>query len=124
MITGIGLDIVEVKRIKNIINRWGDNFLNKVYTLSEIKYSQQYKNSYVHFAGRFAAKEAFSKMLGSGMNLISWKEIEVINDKKGKPDLNISGKAEKIITEKNIKNIHISISHEKEYAVAEVIGER
>ena len=123
MIVGTGIDIVEIKRIKNILNKWGDRFLKRIYTEKEKKYCEKKKNMYIHLAARFAAKEALVKMLGTGMKQIKWTEIEITNNRKGKPEINLYGKALLIAKQQEISIIHISISHEKEYAVAQVIGE-
>ena len=123
MIKGIGIDIVQVKRIENILNKWGDKLLNRIYTDQEKKYCQKKDEKYIHLAARFAAKEALVKMLGTGMKQIKWSDIEIINDERGKPKIKLYGNADKEAEKQNINNIHISISHEKEYAVAQVIGE-
>ncbi len=123
MIKGLGIDIIEVERIKRIIKKWQGNFLNKIFTQKEINYCEKSKNYDQHFAARFAAKEAVVKMLGTGFQNISWKEIEIINNKKGKPQVNLYKKAKKHADNSGINIIHISLSHQKEYAIAEVIGE-
>ena len=123
MIKGLGVDIVKINRISRIADRWQDKFLNKVFTTSEINYCSQKKDKNQHLAARFAAKEAVVKMLGTGFKKIGFKEIEVINDDHGKPEVILYDRTQKIASEKGIETIHISLSHEKEYAIAEVIGE-
>ncbi len=116
MIKGIGIDIVEIDRIKTAIKRNGKSFLDKVFTDSELRYCKKLKGyKYFCLAARFAAKEAYTKAIGTGMIGISWKQIEVSNDKLGKPHLLIKGK--------NKKNVHLSLSHSQNYAVASVVIE-
>lgn len=123
MIKGIGVDIVRVNRIQKIINKWGSRFLYRVYTNSEINYCKDYSNPVIHYAGRFAVKEAAVKMLGTELAGISWHDFEVVNTSEGKPELYLSGQAAYLQQKKGIDMVHVSISHEKEYAVAQVIGE-
>lgn len=115
-----GTDIIEIERIKNSIENIGDIFLNKIYTPNEIQYCKsKNKSKYQHFAARFAAKEAVFKALNSILTnkySVTWKNIEIINDKKGKPYINFID-----ISFSNILSIDISISHCKEYAVANVV---
>ena len=114
-----GVDIIEIERIKESIQSIGDAFLERVYTKSEIEYCESKKmQKYRHYAARFAAKEAAFKALSEEVRdkyLISWKDIEVLNDCNGRPRLNILNKDIKI------ESIDISISHCKEYAVANVV---
>ena len=114
-----GVDIIEIERIKESIQSIGDAFLERVYTKSEIEYCESKKmQKYKHYAARFAAKEAAFKALSEEVRdkyLISWKDIEVLNDCNGRPRLNILNKDIKI------ESIDISISHCKEYAVANVV---
>jgi holo-[acyl-carrier protein] synthase len=122
MIKGLGVDIVKINRISRLINKWGDKFLNRVFTEKEIAYCQNKIRTLEHFSVRFAAKEAFIKMLGTGKGL-SWLNIEIRNNAEGKPEIKISGKALVLSRNMGIKKIHISMSHEREYALAQVIGE-
>ncbi len=119
-----GVDIIEVERIKDAVNKIGDNFLNKIYTEQEIEYCNKSKKmKYQHFAGRFAAKEATFKAISTHIDCKEdalWKEIEIINDKEGKPAINVA-KLKKGRLE-NLKNIDISISHIKDYAIASVVA--
>lgn len=114
-----GVDIIEIERVKESIQSIGDAFLERVYTKSEIEYCESKKmQKYQHYAARFAAKEAAFKALSEEVRdkyLISWKDIEVLNDCNGRPRLNILNKDIKI------ESIDISISHCKEYAVANVV---
>ena len=113
MILGTGIDIIEIDRIKQSIERWGSHFLNHVFTDEEIAYAQKNKFPEQHFAARFAAKEAVLKAFGKNSH-ISWKDIRITNDEDGKPICKYTGK--------NFKNkILISISHTHVYAVASAI---
>ena len=119
-ILGIGTDLIENKRIKNLINN--KSFIKRTYGLNEIKLSKRFKNKIGYFAKRFAAKEAFSKTLGTGFGgNLNFKDIEILNDKIGKPYYLISKKIDEIIKRKfKIKkyNLFLSISDEMEYSVA------
>lgn len=123
MIYGIGIDIVEVKRISNLIERWQEKFLDRIFTEKEIKYCQKKSDPFLHYAVRFAAKEAAGKMFGTGLGNVGWKDIEVLHNVNGNPYLNFRNKAEKEIIKNNIENVHLSLSHEKDYAVAQVVAE-
>ncbi|MBU1998505.1 MAG: holo-ACP synthase [Candidatus Omnitrophota bacterium] len=113
MIIGLGVDITEVKRLKTAVEKWGDTFLNRIFTKKELEYAKNRSNLYQHLSGRFAAKEAVFKALGDpGLN---WKDVQITNNKQGKPRCEIFKKIGKII------NVHISISHVKTYAVANAI---
>ncbi|ACA55121.1 holo-ACP synthase [Clostridium botulinum] len=118
MIYGIGTDITEIRRIEKAITR-NKNFINKLFTKNEMDLWEK-KNFKLEFiAGRFAAKEAVSKALGTGIRDFNFKDIEIINNELGKPQVILKPKAEDIIRKisKSYK-IHLSISHEKEYAIA------
>lgn len=114
-----GTDIIEIERIKKSIERNGENFLNLIYTEAEIAYCESKKNAkYSHYAGRFAAKEAIYKAVSTLLPErfgISWKDAQIINDENGNPKIEFLK-----IEFEQIKSIDISISHCKEYAVANV----
>lgn len=126
MIIGIGIDIIEIKRIKSVIDRHGDYFYKRIFTEKEIEYCKgQKKNAILHFAGRFTAKEAALKALGTGLaGGISWTDIEILNAVSGKPALTFSGVAKKFYDSLGGKKIFVSISHSKGYATSQVIIER
>ena len=119
-ILGIGVDIIENKRIKKSIK--SNNFKNRIYSAKELKLSALSINEISFFSKRFAAKEAFAKALGTGFrNSLNFKDIEIINDKLGKPYYAKNKKIKKIIQKKfNIKNFNcfLSISDEKDYSTA------
>ena len=124
MIIGCGIDLVKIERIEKIIKRWGDNFIFRIFTPIEREYCKKKKgNKYQSYAGKFAAKEALLKALGLGLKEANWKEIEIKNDELGQPIIDTSGKLEKIVSGKGVCKYFISISHTKDYAVAQVILE-
>lgn len=116
MIKGIGIDLIEISRIKEAVEKFGQTFLKRIYTPSEIKYCTQ-KTGYrfSSLAVRFAAKEAYAKAIGTGMAGINWTQIEVKNYGSGKPYLLIKGK--------KAKRAHISLSHTHKLAIAQVVIE-
>lgn len=116
MILGIGNDIIEIARIAANMERYGERFLNRIYTPQEQAYCLQYKDSHTRFAGRFAAKEAIVKALGCGFtNGITWQDIWILNNPSGKPNVYFSDKLKELF---NNPEILISISHCKDYATA------
>ena len=122
MIFGTGVDIVEVFRMRDAIDKWGDNFLKKVFTDREIRYANSKRFACQHFAARFAAKEAVVKAFGEPKKFpIKWTEIEVLNDDEGKPMIKFHNDALKLKTKKKIDSVILSMSHSKNYAVANVI---
>lgn len=125
MIFGTGLDIIEVERIKNSINKYSPRFEQKVFTTDEINYCQSQGDPAKHFAARFAVKEAVSKCLGTGITgTLGFKDMEVINEKSGKPSLVMSGKGKELFQKLKLKTIHISISHDRTHAIAHAIAEQ
>lgn len=125
MIYGIGTDIVEVSRIEKILQRWGEQFVTKVYSHSEADYCKKCAFPAMHFAARFAAKESFLKSMGIGLGMgVSLKDVELINNQKGKPLLKIHGRAESMIHEAGVTAVHISVTHTKKYAHTVVILEK
>jgi holo-[acyl-carrier protein] synthase len=118
-IIGIGTDIVECVRIGRMIERYGEIFLTRVYTQREIRYCQERKRATEHFAGRWAAKEAILKCLGTGWQKgICWTDLEVRNDPDGKPAVYMCGSAKDIAQSLHIADILISISHCRSHATA------
>lgn len=118
-IIGIGTDIVEVERIERMIERHGDLFLKRVYTPAEIEYCGIRKACGQHYAGRWAAKEAVLKTLGTGWAKgIQWTDIEMLNRYGGKPEIHLHQAAAKVATQLGIVEVQISISHCQSHAVA------
>ena len=123
MIIGLGTDIIEIVRIGQMIERHGELFLNRVYTEEEINYCQRRKESYQHFAGRWAAKEAIMKALGTGfIRGIRWQEVTVQSQKSGKPFVILLGGAGEYAENLGINEIHLTISHCRTYATATAIA--
>jgi holo-[acyl-carrier-protein] synthase len=121
MIKGIGIDIIEIARIRQSVEKLGDQFLQRIFTPLEINYCKKKHNTYQHLAARFAAKEAVSKALSTGWHGdLRWKDVEVMNDKSGQPHITLYGK----LREKLAKvAIFVSISHSESHVVAMVIME-
>jgi holo-[acyl-carrier protein] synthase len=114
---------VDIDDIKASIKQ-SKRFITKVFTPDEIDYCEQKPFKYHHYAGRFAAKEAAMKALGTGWNNgISWKQIEIVNNDAGKPDIVFHKQAKLLIDKQNVKSVHLSISHANQYATAIVILE-
>lgn len=124
MIYGIGIDIVKTNRVKEIIEKYGSRFCERIFTPAENDYCLRKSRPYIHFATRFAAKEAFAKATGQGIrNGITWKDIEVVNEQSGKPVLNLYGQSADLCARLGIRQKLISISHEEDYGIAVVILE-
>jgi len=124
LIIGCGIDLVKIERIEKIIKKWGDNFIFRIFTSLEKEYCEKKKgNKYQSYAGKFAAKEALLKALGLGLREANWKEIEIKNDELGQPIIDTYGKLKIIASTKGVSKYFVSISHAKEYAIAQVILE-
>ncbi|ABF43518.1 phosphopantethiene--protein transferase domain protein [Candidatus Koribacter versatilis Ellin345] len=124
MILGTGIDIVEVPRIAQSIQRFGDRFLGRIYTPAEIRYCQSKANAVERFAARFAAKEAAMKAIGTGMRGgVTWHDFEVGREPGGRPTMVFHGKAAQVAQGLGGRRAHLSVSHTEQYAVASVILE-
>lgn len=125
MIYGIGIDLVENDRMNNIIQKWGDKFLCRVFSEREIDYCGRHAQAYIHYGARFAVKESFLKAIGIGLGRgVKLKEIEVVNEENGKPTLMLHGGAQEHVVRAGIEKIHLSITHTKGYASAMVLLEK
>jgi holo-[acyl-carrier protein] synthase len=125
MIFGTGIDIIEVDRIKNSIQKYSDRFKKKIFTQKEIDYCHSQADPAKHFAARFTVKEAVLKCFGTGLTGgILWKDIEVGKLNSGQPVLNLHGNGKKLFNQLNLKHIHVSITHDKTYAAAHAIAEK
>jgi holo-[acyl-carrier protein] synthase len=123
-IVGTGIDIVECLRIAQMIERHGELFITRVYTDVEIEYCTTRKAATQHYAGRWAAKEAVLKALGTGWRRgIGWRDIEIRNDQHGAPIVKLRGGARHIMERAGIHTMHVSISHCRSFAVAYVVAE-
>jgi holo-[acyl-carrier protein] synthase len=114
MIIGTGIDIIEISRIRQSVEKWGERFLERVLNPEEIRYAQKHTIPYPHYAGRFAAKEAVYKALGD--KTVTWKQLTITNDHDGRPTCRLDKGSFK-------GRIHLSISHSKYYAVASAVIE-
>jgi len=123
MILGLGVDLVEVERIRQVFHRYGERFLKRIYPPGEIKLALSRPEPVLYLAAAFAAKEAASKALGTGLRGVGWREMEIRHEKSGKPYLVFYGRARKRFESLGGKTSHVSLSHERGYAVAVVIIE-
>lgn len=125
IIHGIGIDVVEVDRIGEAIARQGERFVARLFTPRERDYCERQKNPNLHFAARFAAKEAVSKALGTGIGgEAGWLEIEVVRAESGAPRIEFYGNAAAFLQAKGISEVQISLSHAREYAAANAVAIR
>jgi holo-[acyl-carrier protein] synthase len=124
MIVGMGTDLAEIGRVERSIERFGERFLERVYTAGEIAYCRSKKSSGESFAARFAAKEAGAKALGTGISRgVSWREFEVRRAPSGKPTLVLSGRAAELAAALGVARISLSLTHTRELAMAVVVME-
>jgi holo-[acyl-carrier protein] synthase len=124
MIVGLGIDIAEIDRLEASIRRYGQRFLDRIFTPGEIAYCGRHRNKAGRYAGRFAAKEAAMKALGTGWRKgVRWVDIEVVRLPSGKPTLQLAGGAKQIAAGLGVKNISLSITHSGNTALAQVIFE-
>jgi holo-[acyl-carrier protein] synthase len=122
MIIGTGIDIVEVYRMREAIDKWGQEFLSKIFTPREMSYSNSRRFSSQHFAGKFAAKEACLKAFGlPRRHPLQWTQIEILNDREGRPKVEFHADALKMKKHCGVDEVVISLSHSKNYAVANAI---
>jgi holo-[acyl-carrier protein] synthase len=124
MIIGIGIDIEEVERIREAIERHGERFVQRVFTPGEVAYFEAKANKWERYAARFAAKEAAMKAIGTGWDHgVGWRDVEVVNEPNGCPTLVLHGRAQEIAEGKGCKRTWISLSHTRRQAVAQVVLE-
>ncbi len=124
MICGVGIDLVENRRMEKIIEKWGGKFISRFFSDEEMEYCGKHAHPVPHYSARFAAKESFLKALGIGLGMgVKLSDISVANDQNGKPFLNLSGEAESYIREREITHVHLSLTHTKHYASAIVLLE-
>jgi len=124
MVLGTGTDLIEIERISHSLTRFGERFLQRVYTPSEIAYCQRKKNAAESFAARFAAKEAAAKALGTGISHgVSWLELEVVRLPSGQPTLALHGRARDRARKLGVARSSLSLTHSKDLALAVVVLE-
>ncbi len=118
-----GIDLVDFPRIKDMVERHGKRFVNKVFTAAERAYADANKNAIEKLAGRFAAKEAILKLIGTGWRgKIAWTDIEIVNNPSGQPEVRLSGEVKKIAGRLGIKQISVSITHTANFAIASAVA--
>jgi len=124
MIVGTGIDIVEVPRIAASIKRFGDRFLQRIFTDGEIRYCDAKANRVERYAARFAAKEAATKAIGTGWSRgVAWRDVEVCRLPGGRPTITFHGKAAEFAAKLGVRNVSLSITHTEQHAIAQVILE-
>ena len=124
MILGLGTDLIEIERIQQSLDKFGQRFTRKVFTEDEIAYCERKKHSAESFAARFAAKEAAAKALGTGISRgIQWKEIEVRRQPGERPTLHLSGRAAERAASMGVRNLQLSLTHSQDVALAVVVAE-
>jgi holo-[acyl-carrier protein] synthase len=122
-VIGIGIDVVEVERITSAIERYGPLFLNRLFTARERQYCDSHAQPPLHYAARFAAKEAVAKALGTGIGEhVGWLDLEIVNDTHGAPKLVLSGAAASFAKNLGISEIQISLTHARQYAAANALA--
>jgi len=118
-----GIDLVDCSRIEAMIERHGERFIQRVFTAAEQAYAEANKNEIEKLAGRFAAKEAILKLMGTGWRgKIAWTDIEIINNSSGQPEVTLGGEVEKIADKLGIKHISVSITHTANFAIASAVA--
>ena len=124
MLLGLGTDLIETRRVEQSIDRFGDRFLERIFSPLEIAYCKRKKNAAESFAARFAAKEAAAKALGTGINHgIAWREIEVQRAPGGRPSLQFHGRAAEYAKRIGVQNAALSLTHSRSTAMASVVLE-
>ena len=124
MIAAIGVDIVEISRVEQSIERQGSRFKERVFTAAEIAYCEARPSKAASYAARFAAKEAVMKALGTGWgDGVGWQQVEVVCGEKGAPSLSLSGRALELLNQLGATKAHLSLSHSEKIAIAQVILE-
>jgi holo-[acyl-carrier protein] synthase len=122
MVKGIGVDLVQIPRMRRVVERWQDRFLRRVFTAEEIAYCQKRRDPVPHLAARFAAKEAALKALGIGLRLgVSWRELEVRRERGRAPFVVLSGKSRRIGEALGGRRLLLSLTHDGDYALAQCV---
>jgi holo-[acyl-carrier protein] synthase len=121
-VIGVGVDIVEVERIERAITRWGEAFIRRIYTPLEVERAAAPIVVGPRMAARFAAKEAVMKALGVGWRDLSWREIEIANDARGRPVVYLHGAARRVAEQRGVKEVLLGISHTHLHAVANAVA--
>ncbi|MGC6466454.1 MAG: holo-ACP synthase [Akkermansiaceae bacterium] len=121
-IIGIGIDVVEVSRIRSSLDEFGERFLNRIFTEEERSYCSRQKRPELHFAARFAAKEAIAKAFGTGIGKeLGWLDMEISRKASGEPEVRLLGEGVELATSRKVSQIMVSLTHAKHYAAANVV---
>ena len=121
-VIGIGIDVVEVDRLKSSLEEFSERFLNRVFTESEREYCQKQVRPELHLAARFAAKEAIAKAFGTGIGKeIGWLDMEILRKESGEPEVQLSGEAERYAKQRGVEQVMVSLTHAKQYAAANAV---
>jgi len=124
MVVGVGVDLVVIARIQRAMERWHERFLRRVFTADELEYAFRRRAPAEHLAARFAAKEATLKALGTGLTMgVRWREMEVRRPGGGRPTLSLSGRTAALAAARGIRRFHVSLTHDGDYAMAQVLAE-
>jgi holo-[acyl-carrier protein] synthase len=124
VILGIGVDLVHIPRIRQAIERWQERFLDRVFTPDEVAYARRRRDPAEHLAARFAAKEATLKALGTGLSMgIRWREVEVRRARGERPRVALSGRLADVGAARGVRALHLSLTHDGDYAMAQVLAE-
>jgi holo-[acyl-carrier protein] synthase len=124
LVVGIGIDVVEIARIRRLMERWQERFLGRVFTEAELAYALGRRDPAEHLAARFAAKEATLKALGSGLSMgVRWREMEVRRQPGQRPTLALSGRTAALGMARGVRRYHVSLTHDAGLAVAQVLAE-
>jgi holo-[acyl-carrier protein] synthase len=125
VIAGIGIDLVEVRRIDRLLKKWGERFTGRYFAPGEIEYCRTKARPAIHYAARFAAKESFLKSLGIGLGMgVRLRDIEVSRDRRGKPVLLLHERAVVMLRERGVTAVHLSLTHTADHAAAAVVLEK
>jgi holo-[acyl-carrier protein] synthase len=122
VVLGVGVDVVEVARVRRAVQRWGQAFLARVFTPGELQHATA-RDGPVRLAARFAAKEAVMKALGCGWGRVRFRDIEILRDPSGRPHARLHGEAARVAERLGVAAVHVSLSHAREYAVAVAVAE-
>ncbi|MHC5075532.1 MAG: holo-ACP synthase [Planctomycetota bacterium] len=118
-----GIDLVDFPRIQKMVDNHGDKFLNRIFTAAEQDYANANKNGIEKLAGRFAAKEAVLKLIGTGWRgKIAWTDIEIINNSTGQPEINLTGEVKSIAEKLGVDHVSVSITHTANFAIASAVA--
>ncbi len=122
-LVGIGIDVVEVSRIRSSMDEFGQKFLDRIFTEQEREYCQRQKRPELHYAARFAAKEAISKAFGTGIGKdVGWLDMEILRKQSGEPEVLLSGAAAGCAKERGVTQVMVSLTHAKHYAAANAVA--